>query len=379
MKYFQLIIVITLLLSCQHSKNTKKEKKTDKAYLKLNLKQAERLVSLPLKCVQQEYPNKLMQTLNDSSDLLSPEVLHPAFYGCFDWHSSVHGHWLMVTLLKRFPKIKQEQEIRNKLNQQLTKENIQKEVAYFSRKYAGSFERTYGWVWLLKLQYALSTFEDKEAKVWAKNLQPLSDLIVDKYMDFLPKLNYPIRTGTHSNTAFGLTFAYDYALLTANQKLQSLIMKRAKDFYLNDKKSPIAYEPSGYDFLSPTLETMDLMRRILSKVDFYNWVKKYLPQILSKDFELEVGKVSDRSDGHLVHLDGVNFSRAWCLYGLAHHDVRFKHLIPLADKHLAHSLPSVVDGDYMGEHWLASFALQALIEKESGAYNISNNLLVKGK
>ena len=322
--------------------------------LVLNQQQAERLVSLPLKCVQKEYPNKLMQTLNDSSDLLSPEVLHPAFYGCFDWHSSVHGHWLMVTLLK-------------------------KEVDYFSRKYAGSFERTFGWSWLLKLQYALSTFDDKDAKIWAKNLQPLSDLIVNKYMDFLPKLNYPIRTGTHSNTAFGLTFAYDYALLTANQKLQNLIMKRAKDFYLKDKKSPLAYEPSGYDFLSPTFETMDLMRRVLSKVDFYNWVKAYLPQILSKNFTLEVGKVSDRTDGHLVHLDGLNFSRAWCLYALAHHDVRFKHLIPLADKHLAHSLPSVVDGDYMGEHWLASFALQALIEKESGAYNISNNLLVKGK
>jgi hypothetical protein len=347
--------------------------------LVLNQQQAERLVSLPLKCVQKEYPNKLMQTLNDSSDLLSPEVLHPAFYGCFDWHSSVHGHWLMVTLLKKYPKIKQAEKIRQKLNKQLTKENIQKEVDYFSRKYAGSFERTYGWVWLLKLQYALSTFDDKDAKTWAKNLQPLSDLIVSKYMDFLPKLNYPIRTGTHSNTAFGLTFAYDYALLTANQKLQNLIMKRAKDFYLKDKKSPLAYEPSGYDFLSPTFETMDLMRRVLSKVDFYNWVKAYLPQILSKNFTLEVGKVSDRTDGHLVHLDGLNFSRAWCLYALAHHDVRFKHLIPLADKHLAHSLPSVADGDYMGEHWLASFALQALIEKESGAYNISNNLLVKGK
>ena len=380
MRNYFILFYILLFLACTKTSNLPKESTKDVIELPiLNLNQAQRLINLPMNCVDLEYPNKLGQTIGSQEDLKSPKELHPAFYGCFDWHSSVHGHWLMVTLLKRFPKIKQEQEIRNKLNQQLTKENIQKEVAYFSRKYAGSFERTYGWVWLLKLQYALSTFEDKEAKVWAKNLQPLSDLIVDKYMDFLPKLNYPIRTGTHSNTAFGLTFAYDYALLTANQKLQNLIMKRAKDFYLNDKKSPIAYEPSGYDFLSPTLETMDLMRRILSKVDFYNWVKKYLPQILSKDFKLEVGKVSDRTDGHLVHLDGVNFSRAWCLYGLAHHDVRFKHLIPLADKHLAHSLPSVVDGDYMGEHWLASFALQALIEKESGAYNISNNLMVKGK
>jgi hypothetical protein len=370
------LIIALLFVGC--STPVKKEKVTD-VKLTLNLKQAERLVSLPLKCLQQEYPNNLSQTLGDSADLKSPQTLHPAFYGCFDWHSSVHGHWLMVTLLKKFPNIKQAEQIRKTLNQQLTKANIQKEIDYFTPKLNKSFERTYGWVWLLKLQFELSTFNDDEAKIWAKNLQPLSDIIVEKYMDFLPKLNYPIRTGTHSNTAFGLTFAYDYALLTANQKFQNLIMKRAKDFYLNDKNTPIAYEPSGYDFLSPSLETVDLMRRVLSKVDFYNWMKQFFPQLLDKNFDLEVGKVSDRSDGHLVHLDGVNFSRAWCLYGLAHHDVRFAHLIPLADKHLAHSLPSIIDGDYMGEHWLASFALQALIEKESGAYNISNILLVKGK
>lgn len=377
MKFINILVITLFVASCNYKKSTNSSQTITTDSLKLNLEQAERLVALPLKCVQQEYPNNLSQTIGSSDDLKSPQTLHPAFYGCFDWHSSVHGHWLMISLLKRFPTIKQEKAIRNALSQQLTAENIQKEIDYFKPKLNKSFERTYGWVWLLKLQYELSTFDDPDAKKWAKILKPLSDVIVAKYMDFLPKLNYPIRTGTHSNTAFGLCFAYDYALLTVNQPLQNLIMKRAKDFYLKDKNSPIAYEPSGNDFLSPTLETIDLMRRVLSKVDFYNWVERFLPQILAKDFDLEVGKVSDRTDGHLVHLDGVNFSRAWCLYGLAHHDVRFVHLIPLADKHLAHSLPSVVDGDYMGEHWLASFALQAFIEKESGTYNISNNLLVK--
>lgn len=368
------LFIALLFFGC--SPQVKKEKVTD-IKLTLNQKQAERLVGLPLKCLQQEYPNNLSQTLGDSADLQPPKILHPAFYGCFDWHSSVHGHWLMVALLKKFPNIKQAAQIRKTLNHQLTKANIQKEIDYFTPKLNKSFERTYGWNWLLKLQFELSTFNDPEAKIWAKNLQPLSDLIVEKYMDFLPKLNYPIRTGTHSNTAFGLTFAYDYALLVQNQALQNLIMKRAKDFYLNDKNTPIAYEPSGNDFLSPSLETVDLMRRILSKVDFYNWVKQFFPQLLDKNFNIEVGKVSDRSDGHLVHLDGVNFSRAWCLYGIAHHDVRFKHLTALADKHLSYSLPSIIDGDYMGEHWLASFALQALIEKESGAYAVNQNNLVK--
>lgn len=335
------------------------------AQYRLTEQEASRLVQLPLKCLQQEYPNKLNQVLNDSSALLSPQVLHPAFYGCFDWHSSVHGHWLLVRILKQFPQLPEAAEIRQKLNEQLTAQNIQIEVAYFETKHNQSFERTYGWAWLLKLQQELLSWEDPDGKSWSANLEPLVSMITAKYIAFLPKLMYPIRSGDHINTAFGLTFAYDYAVFAGNEPLKSAITERARAFYLPDNNYALHYEPSGYDFLSGGLEEMDLMRRVLPKDEFERWLKQFLPLLFKKRFQLEVGKVSDRSDGHLVHLDGLNFSRAWCLYGLAKSDKKFAHLAAIADQHLAHSLPSIVDGDYMGEHWLASFALLAILESEN--------------
>lgn len=330
----------------------------------LSATEAARLAQLPLKCLQQEYPNKLGQVLNDVSELQTPQALHPAFYGCFDWHSSVHGHWLLVRLLKQFPGMENAATIRQKLNEQLTAAHIQSEIAFFQTKYNDSFERTYGWAWILKLQEELLTWEDPDAKSWAANLQPLADLVAGKYVTFLPKLMYPIRSGEHVNTAFGLTFAFDYAVLTHHDSLQTAIITKARQFYLPDTHYPLSYEPSGYDFLSGGLEEMDLMRRVLPKDEFEHWLKRFLPQLFRKDFTLTVGKVGDRSDGKLVHLDGLNFSRAWCLYALAKSDPKFAHLTSIADEHLAHSLPTVVDGDYMGEHWLASFALLALLGNE---------------
>ena len=362
---YKYIIPILFLVSCSLKANKQKELPVFKQNLKLTLSQAERLSSLPLKCIQQEYPNKLGQVLNESTDIKSPKQLHPAFYGCFDWHSAVHGHWLMVRLLKEYPTLKNNISIRKKLNHQLTKENILQEVAFFKTKLNGSFERTYGWAWILKLHQELLSWEDQEAKKWAKNLEPLSHLLVEKYIEFLPKLHYPIRTGDHINTAFGLAFAHDYSVFTKNDTFRKSIEKRSKEFYLGDKNTPLSYEPSGYDFLSPSMEEMDLMRRILPKSDFILWIKKFIPQILNPNFEWEVGIVTDRSDGKLVHLDGLNFSRAWCLYNLGHYDVRYKHLLKLADKHLSYSLPSIIDGDYMGEHWLATFALSAMLARES--------------
>lgn len=361
MRFFSIVLFIAILFAC----NTQKEKQTtqtkiDQNDLQLTEEQALRLSQLPLKCLQQEYPNKLGQVLNSEEELKSPKSLHPTFYGCFDWHSSVHGHWLLVRLLKEFPQLKNRDEIRSKLGQQITAENIDTELQFFQTKYNESFERTYGWAWLLKLQEELNTWNDPEAKKWAKNLQPLTDFIVSKYSTFLPKLVYPIRTGEHINTAFGLCFAYDYAKQSKNTKFLDLISKRAKEFYFKDENYPLNFEPSGYDFLSPTFEEIDLMRRILSKPEFDIWIAKFLPDLKDKDFNLEVGKVSDRTDGKLVHLDGLNFSRAWCLYGLAKSDTKYAHLSAVADKHLAHSLPSIIDGDYMGEHWLASFAVYTM-------------------
>lgn len=326
----------------------------------LNLEQANRLAALPLECLQREYPNKLGQTLGDSMSLAPPKELHPAFYGCFDWHSSVHGHWMLVKLLKEFPDLDRADEARGKLGKNLSAENIQGELIYFNREEEKSFERTYGWAWLLKLAEELQTWEDPLGQELAKNLEPLADLLVDRYLEFLPKLNYPIRVGEHTNTAFGLSFAWDYAVSTGHQQLQNLIRDRAISFYQRDKNCPIGWEPSGYDFLSPCFEEIDIMRRVLDKESFRTWLNEFMPGLYEKSFDLKPGEVSDRSDGKLVHLDGLNFSRAWCLYGLVIALPEYQHLERIAHQHVNYSLPSIVDGGYEGEHWLASFALYAL-------------------
>lgn len=330
----------------------------------LTIEQANHLASLPIKCLQQEYPNKLGQMLIDSTEIQSPKKLHPSFYGCFDWHSSVHGHWSLVYLLKKYPKLSNRDEIIKKLMINLSKENIQAEVTYLSKKHEKSFERTYGWNWLLKLQLELETFEEPFAKELAQNLKPLSNIIIERYIEFLPKLLYPVRAGTHSNTAFGLTYAWDYAVFSKNIAFQNSIKINANRMFQKDYNCPFNWEPSGTDFLSPCLEEMGLMQRILPKKEFLAWLEKFAPQLFNKKFTWEVAKVSDRTDGHLVHLDGLNFSRAWNLYYLIkHYPKEFSHLKELANYHLNFSLPSIVDGNYEGEHWLASFALRAFEEK----------------
>jgi hypothetical protein len=331
--------------------------------LALTKEQAYKLSQLPMKCLQNEYPNKLGQVLNNEQELKSPDELHPVFYGCFDWHSSVHGHWLLVSMLKEYGlQLPNADSIRVKLEEQFTPAKIQQEKAFFKTKYNDSFERTYGWAWLLKLQLELDTWDDPQGKKWASSLRPLSEMIVEKYMIYLPKLVYPIRTGEHINTAFGLAFAYDYAMGSKNVTFTELIKKRAREFYLNDLNYPIHIEPSGYDFLSPALEEADLMRRVLEPEEFQKWLNRFLPQLRKKNYALAPGKVSDRTDGKLVHLDGLNFSRAWCLTGIAKaSNKKYGHLTKIAEQHIRYSLPSIVDGDYMGEHWLASFAVYALL------------------
>lgn len=331
----------------------------------LTLVQANHLATLPLKCLQQEYPNKLGQLLIDSTEIQSPKKLHPTFYGCFDWHSSVHGHWSLVYLLKKFLNLSNKELIIQKLKTNLSKENIQIEIDYLNKKHEKSFERTYGWNWLLKLQLELETSSEPFAAELAQNLKPLSTIIIERYIEFLPKLLYPVRVGTHSNTAFGLTNAWDYALYSNNKQLQKSIKENAIRLYQKDQNCPFNWEPSGTDFLSPCLEEMAIMQRILPKKEFLNWLKKFAPNLFKKDFKWEVARVSDRTDGHLVHLDGLNFSRAWNMYYLINqYPNEFKHLKSLADFHLNFSLPSVVDGNYEGEHWLASFALRAFEEKK---------------
>ncbi len=359
-----LFALLLTMFSCQveHKPTEVLENTFDFSPLELSLKEAERLVHLPLGCIDTEYPNKLNQVISSDADLASPTDLHPAFYGCFDWHSAVHGHWSLVRLLKSFPELDEAEEIIDGLKAHLSEENIAGEIEYFELETSQGFERMYGWAWLLKLAEELKTWDHPEAKPLEENLRPLSELIANRVEEFLPKLNYAIRVGTHTNTAFALTMVYDYADVYDNETLLKVVKERANFYYQNDVDCPLGWEPSGYDFLSPCLEEADLMRRVLSKDDFKLWLTEFLPQITKKDFKLEPGLVSDREDGHLVHLDGLNYSRAWCLYGIAETLPEYNNLIEIGNEHIKHSLPSLTDGNYEGGHWLASFALMSLTQ-----------------
>jgi hypothetical protein len=288
--------------------------------------------------------------------------LHPAFYGCFDWHSSVHGHWSLVALLKRFPGLAQQDSARRQLGENITAENILKEIEYFQRDTEDTYERTYGWAWLLKLAHELHEWDDPQAREWESALQPLVDLLIGRYIDYYPRLVYPIRVGEHTNTAFGAVFAWDYAQAVNREDLLQSIGEMARRFFASDRGCPIGWEPSGYDFLSPCLEEIDLMRRVLAREEFLPWLRGFLPQLLQEDFRLEPGKVLDRTDGKLVHLDGLNFSRAWVLYGLANQFPELAHLRAVAGEHVRYSLPNLVGDSYEGGHWLGSFAIYALQE-----------------
>ncbi|RXK81036.1 DUF2891 domain-containing protein [Filimonas effusa] len=328
---------------------------------------AAHLASLPLKCLQQEYPNKTSHTsMKEADHKLTPSQLHPAFFGCFDWHSSVHGHWMLVRLLKQFKNIGGEDRIRQALNTNLQYDKMEKEAAYFQGMISNTWERTYGWAWLLKLDAELITWNDPQGKLWHENLQPLVTRIAELWKVYLPKETYPNRTGVHPNTAFGLVFALDYAQAAKDTAFEWALKKHAKQLFLKDKNAPASWEPNGTDFLSPALEEADLMSRILSPKEFTRWFNSFLSQQgLSHLLELPV--VSDRTDYQIVHLDGLCFSRSWCLQRIASFlpaaDPRRKAMLKSATRHLAASLPNVVSGNYGGEHWLASFAVYALLHE----------------
>ena len=364
---FLFLFLINTLIGC------KNEVKRDATNLvshippKLSFEEANRLAKLPLECIAIEYPNKLNQSLNDASFIGEPKALHPAFYGCYDWHSAVHGHWSLISLLKQFPNLKDAGRIRNRLKASLSETNILVEVAYFEIPGNASYERTYGWAWILKLAEELHTWDDPLARGLEKNLQPLTDLILRNYLDFLPKLNYPIRVGEHSNTAFGLSLALDYAESLNKTILKKEIENSVKRFYAKDNAMagcPLEWEPSGFDFLSPCLEEANLVRRVYSQSKFKVWVDTFLPQLKDPEFKLAPGKILDRTDGKLVHLDGLNFSRAWCLYGIAESVPEYAHIKEIAKAHIEYSLPNIVDTNYGGTHWLGSFAIYALNKAE---------------
>jgi len=326
---------------------------------------ATRLAALPLHCIQQEYPNKTGHTTESDGDArLTPRQLHPAFYGCLDWHSSVHGHWMLVRLLKTTPGLGKAAEIRKVLAESFTPEAMAGEVRYFEGyKLAKTFERTYGWAWLLKLDEELRGWDDAQGRAWAENLRPLTKLVVGLWSGYLPKQTYPNRTGVHPNTAFGLVFALDWARAVKDSAFEALIVQRAKDYYLTNTAVTAFQEPDGTDFLSPNLEVADLMRRVLPAGEFSGWFKRFMPAAGLLNLT-QAPVVSDRSDFQIVHLDGLYLSRGWCLYGIAQAlpagSAQRRSMMTAAKGLIDAALPNVTGGNYGGEHWLASFAVYAL-------------------
>ncbi|MEL7025350.1 MAG: DUF2891 domain-containing protein [Pseudomonadota bacterium] len=322
---------------------------------------AARFTHLAVECIPQEYPNKLNQLLGDATHLQSPKTLHPAFFGCYDWHSSVHGHWMLVKALKEYNDLADREEVFELLMESITVDNIATELVYFKQE-SKSWERMYGWAWLLQLQSELVSWDEPRALSMASALQPLATYIRDRYVEFLPIQTYPVRTGVHPNTAFGLSFAYDYAIVVEDDEFAELIKDTAIRYYGEDTACPITWEPSGEDFLSACLEEAALMSRVLPTDQFENWLAEFLPA-LGEGAGLEPADVSDRTDPKIVHLDGLNLSRTWNLFVIANavEDAeQAEALRSMADRHLAASLPFVTGDHYVGSHWLGSFAIYAL-------------------
>ena len=317
---------------------------------------------LALDGMHTQYPNKPSNVMVSDESVQSPREMHPSFYGCFDWHSSVHGHWMLVKLLRDYPDCSIAAQIRNKLSISLTASNIEKEADYFAQKHNRNFERMYGWAWLLRLVSELHQWDDEQGKKWREHIRPLEQIIVAKTFDYLPKLSYPIRTGVHPDTGFALGQVLDYARMVKNVELEKLICDRARDYYFDDKEYPDRYEPSGEDFFSSGLNEADLMRRVLSQNEYSAWLSRFLPDLNNGKSNLfNPVEVSDVTDGKIVHLAGLDLSRGWCFRGIAsalpESDARVKDLKKSAAKHAQAGYKYVFSGHYEGEHWLATFAI----------------------
>lgn len=330
--------------------------------LTLNEAQASHFAKLALRCVGQEFPNKPEHVLGNANDLKLPRALHPAFYGCYDWHSSVHGHWMLARLLRQFPNLPEASKIKTVLDSHLSPDVIKVELAYLDSEENRAFERPYGWAWLLKLSAELETSGHPGAKSWAEAVRPLAMEIRRRFMGFLPKLTYPNRTGVHPNTAYSISLALDYARATQDTEFEALLLARAREYFFRDASAPLNYEPGGEDFISPALEEAALMAKVLNEADFQKWLKGFLPDL--RRLPITPVSVSDRSDPRIAHLDGLNMSRARNLYTLINHmsarEASAAKLISMADHHARASLPFVASGNYEGEHWLATFAVHML-------------------
>lgn len=329
----------------------------------------DRFALLAMACIHREYPNKISHVMLSQDDVRAPHELTPAFFGCYDWHSAVHGHWMLTRLLNVDPDFPIRDEVLAALGQSFTQENFERELAYYTQEMRGSFERPYGIAWYLQLVAELEQSNIPEMREWRRTLQPLEMAIVKQIKSWLPKLVYPVRLGTHNQTAFAFGLMIDYARTVNDTELEQALVEKSLKFHQADRDCPMAYEPSGEDFLSPCLMEADLMRRVLSREAFSSWLTEFLPHIPISDETswLEPGVVLDATDGKLVHLDGVNLSRAWALQGIAHalskDDPRVPALLFAAQQHQNTGIAAVSDKHYSGSHWLASFATYLLTQR----------------
>jgi hypothetical protein len=335
-------------------------------------KAAERFANLALACVGKEYPNKISHLLNSDADVAPPRKLTPAFYGCYDWHSSVHGHWLLVRLVKTFPDAPFAKPAREALRKSLTKENLKQEAAYLRGEGRASFERPYGLAWLLQLTLELREWDDPQAREMVSNLRPLEEAALERLKTWLPKLSHPVRIGEHNQTAFALGLIFDYAWATKNDPVGALVFNKIREFFKADKDCSLTYEPSGEDFLSPCLGEADAMRRVMDPDEFAKWLREFLPKVpvTAKSDWLPVAVSPDPSDPKLAHLDGLNLSRAWMLEGiisgLPEDDPRRPALTAAAETHRRAGLAAVTGAHYEGGHWLGSFAVYLVTKRGTG-------------
>ena len=353
-KYLNLLII--LIIACTENKAEKIEN------IRLNDKLANELVSLSVKCVDQKYPYKIGYRSSDESWLKPHYELTPSFYGCWDWHSAVHGHWAMVKILKDFPEVADKDVILSKLDKNLSKENLNKEFQFFKQDFAKGFERTYGWAWLMKLYSELVSWDHNKAQKWANNMKPLVDLLSQRTILFLDKLSTPLRPGTHANTAFSFSLMIEYSKVANDKLLFNKIKEYSIKNFLGDINCPVQYEPSGTDFLSPCLAEAALMSQILEKREFNEWLYQFLPSFDEKSFGniINLPEVLDPEDPGIGHLIGLMFHRAWTLKDIAEKikDNSDKNLLlKIAKNHSEEGYNIMFDSGYGGEHWLATFAI----------------------
>ncbi len=321
----------------------------------------------PLECLETEFPH-YSGAINSPDEIERPTEQHPVFYGCFDWHSSVHSHWCLIRQLRLFDEHPEEAEIASSIENRFMTENVERETEYFDTN--DSFEKPYGWAWFLRLVSELHLWEDNRADDWRNVLKPLEEQIVALTETEFLSQERPFRVGTHGNSAFALQCVLDYTRVVSDDSLESATLETARRFFAEDRNYPVEYEPLGWDFLSPAMTEADLMRRVLDRNEFATWVSEFLPDVTTSPYNSILNPVEvESTEGIELHLVGLKVSKAWCLMGLASalNDHRYAEAFEQSAKiHTEHGLELAFTEDYAGAHWLSSFVLYLLTRNDGG-------------